>query len=72
MSATAGSPGTRSKRWRYEWITTSTKSGLSKAAALRSKVASSKRQVGDQVSHSSRHTARRSCARPARPRSEWK
>jgi hypothetical protein len=71
-SAYAGSPGTRPKRCRYEWITTSTKSGLSNAAALRSKVASSKRQPGDQVRHSSRHSARRSRCRPARPRSPWK
>ena len=63
---------TRLNRCRYEWITTSTKSGLSKAGAVRSKVASSKRQVGDQVSHSRRAIARRLRRRPSRPRSEWK
>ena len=34
-SSTAGSPATSAKRCRYEWMTTSTKSGLSKAAADR-------------------------------------
>ncbi|GKT19346.1 hypothetical protein AVHY2522_22155 [Acidovorax sp. SUPP2522] len=68
IPAYAGSPETRPKRWRYEWITTSTKSGLSNAAALRSKVASSNAQVGDHDCHSRRARARRSFARPAAPR----
>ena len=56
--------GTRPKRWRYEWITTSTKSGLSNAAALRSKVASSKRPGRRPGLPQQLHSARRLRGQP--------
>jgi hypothetical protein len=34
ISSNAGAPGALSYRWRYEWIVTSTKSGLSKLTAV--------------------------------------
>src|SRR5208337_3221970 len=49
-----------------EWMTTSTKSGLSKALAVRSKVASSNAQVGDHMRHKRRAMARRSLIKPRR------
>jgi hypothetical protein len=53
-------------------MTTSTKSGLSKLAAVRSKVASSNDQFGDQSCHNNRQMSRRFCSSPARPRSVLK
>jgi hypothetical protein len=45
---------------------------LSKATAVRSNVASSKRQPGDQSRQSSRQISRRFCSSPTRPRSVLK
>src|SRR5262249_48358332 len=42
-----GSPGAFRLRWRYEWMTQSTKSGLSKDGAVASYVASENFHVGD-------------------------
>ena len=52
VASTAGSPGTRPKRWRYECTTTSTKSGLSNDFAVRAYVASSNFQFGDHMRQS--------------------
>ncbi len=53
-------------------MATSTKSELSKLAAVRAKVASSNAQSGDHIRHSSRAISVRYAASPARPRSVWK
>ena len=52
-------PARCAKRWRYDWIVTSTKSGLSKDGAERSKVASSNVQFGDHSRHSNLMISRR-------------
>ena len=67
-----GIPGDAAKTMRYECSTTSTKSGLSKDGAVSAQVASSNRQVGDQIDQICLQISRLFNVKPARPRSVWK
>jgi hypothetical protein len=49
MAANSASPSASPSRQRYLWMVMATWSGLSRAAALRSKVGSSKSHSGDAV-----------------------
>src|SRR2546425_10989260 len=65
ISSKRGSLGALPWRTRYEWITTSTKSGLSNDGAVRSNVASSNFQVGD---HSRQRSEERRVGKECRSR----
>src|SRR5687767_14790985 len=67
-----GSPFAPRLRWRYEWITQSTKSGLSNDPAVCSYVASENVHVGDHCCQRSLQRSRRFCVSPSRPRSVLK
>src|SRR6187402_1831581 len=67
VSLKRASPGALPTRCRYEWITTSTKSALSNDGAVRLKVSSEKRHVGEICRQRWRQISRRFASRPARP-----